>query len=54
MKVGDKVAEGQDIVVLEAMKMENSITTEYAGEVKAIFVQPGDTVPTDAVLVDVA
>ncbi len=54
VKVGDKVAEGQDIVVLEAMKMENSITTEYAGEVKAIFVQPGDTVPTDAVLVDVA
>ncbi len=54
VKVGDKVAEGQDIVVLDAMKMENSITTEYAGEVKAIFVQPGDTVPTDAVLVDVA
>ncbi len=54
VKVGDKVVEGQDVVVLEAMKMENSITTEFSGEVKAIFVQPGDTVPTDAVLVDVA
>ncbi len=54
VKVGDKVVEGQDVVVLEAMKMENSITTEFSGEVKAIFVQPGDTVPTDAVLVDIA
>ncbi len=54
VKVGDKVVEGQDVVVLEAMKMENSIATEFSGEVKAIFVQPGDTVPTDAVLVDVA
>ncbi len=54
VKVGDKVVEGQDVIVLEAMKMENSIATDYAGEVKAIFVQPGDTVPTDAVLVDVA
>ena len=54
VKVGDKVVEGQDVVVLEAMKMENPITTEFSGEVKAIFVQPGDTVPTDAVLVDVA
>ncbi len=54
VKVGDKVVEGQDVVVLEAMKMENSIATEFSGEVKAVFVQPGDTVPTDAVLVDVA
>ncbi len=54
VKVGDKVVEDQDVVVLEAMKMENSIATEFSGEVKAIFVQPGDTVPTDAVLVDVA
>ncbi|MDE6864825.1 MAG: acetyl-CoA carboxylase biotin carboxyl carrier protein subunit, partial [Alistipes sp.] len=54
VKEGDTVVEGQDIVVLEAMKMENSITTDYAGVVKAICVQPGDTVPTDAVLADIA
>ncbi|MDE7451075.1 MAG: biotin/lipoyl-binding protein, partial [Alistipes sp.] len=54
VKVGDTVVEGQDIVVLEAMKMENSITTDYAGVVKAVCVQPGDTVPTDAVLADIA
>ncbi|MDE6569168.1 MAG: biotin/lipoyl-binding protein [Alistipes sp.] len=54
VKEGDTVVEGQDIVVLEAMKMENSITTDYAGVVKAVCVQPGDTVPTDAVLADIA
>lgn len=54
VKEGDTVAEGQEIVVLEAMKMENSITTDYAGVVKAVCVQPGDTVPTDAVLADIA
>ena len=53
VKVGDQVAEGQDMVILEAMKMENAIATDYAGVVKAICVQPGDTVPTDAVLVEV-
>ncbi len=54
VKVGDKVTEGQEVVILEAMKMENSITTDYAGEVKAIFVEPGDTVPTDGPMIDVA
>ena len=53
VKVGDTVKVGQDIVVLEAMKMENSITTDYAGKVKQIFVEPGENVPTDAILIEV-
>ena len=36
VKVGDTVKAGQEIVVLEAMKMENSVTTDYAGTVKQI------------------
>ena len=51
--VGDTVAAGQTLVVLEAMKMENSITTDYAGKVTRILVEPGQTVPTDAVLVEI-
>ena len=51
--VGDSVSVGQTLVVLEAMKMENSITTDYAGTVKRILVGPGQTVPTDAVLVEI-
>lgn len=51
VKVGDKVAVGQDVVILEAMKMENNISTDYAGTVKQILVQEGDTVAADAALV---
>ncbi len=48
--VGDAVAAGQEVVVLEAMKMENSITSDYAGTVQAILVAEGENVATDAVL----
>jgi biotin carboxyl carrier protein len=51
VKVGDKVAVGQDVVILEAMKMENNVSTDYAGTVKQILVQEGDTVAADAKLV---
>ena len=53
VKVGDKVKANQEILILEAMKMENSITTDYAGTVKQILVEPGETVATDAVLVEI-
>ncbi|MDE7305215.1 MAG: acetyl-CoA carboxylase biotin carboxyl carrier protein subunit, partial [Alistipes sp.] len=53
VKVGDTVKADDEVVVLEAMKMENSITTDYAGKVKQILVEPGQTVPTDAVLVEI-
>lgn len=42
--VGDKVAVGQTLVVLEAMKMENNIDADRAGVVKQILVQPSATV----------
>lgn len=54
VKVGDKVAAGQEVAVLEAMKMENSITSDYAGTVVGIAVAEGDTVATDAVIITVA
>ena len=53
VKVGDRVKAGDEVLVLEAMKMENSITTDYAGEVKQIFVSEGQNVATDAPLVDI-
>ncbi|WP_418983144.1 biotin/lipoyl-containing protein [Alistipes sp.] len=42
--VGDKIAAGQTLVVLEAMKMENNIDADRAGVVKEILVQQGATV----------
>ncbi len=41
---GDVVAIGQGLVVLEAMKMENEIQAERAGEVKKVFVSAGQPV----------
>jgi len=51
-KVGDTVAEGDVVVILEAMKMENEITTGVAGTVKQIPVTEGQAVnPGDVLFV---
>ncbi|TVR26185.1 MAG: acetyl-CoA carboxylase biotin carboxylase subunit [Ilumatobacter sp.] len=44
VEVGQEVAVGQGIVVLEAMKMENQINAEKAGTITEIKVEPGATV----------
>ena len=44
VKEGDKVAEGDVVAVLEAMKMENDIHSPESGTVQEIFVDEGDTV----------
>ena len=51
VNVGDAVAKGQTVVVLEAMKMENNINADRDGKVTAIQVAKGDTVADGAVLV---
>ena len=53
VKVGDEVKVGQAVVVLEAMKMENSITSNYHGTVKQILVSSGDAVAANATLVEI-
>ncbi len=53
VQVGDKVQAGQEVVILEAMKMENSISTDYSGTVKQLLVGPGDTVSTNAPLLEI-
>jgi acetyl-CoA/propionyl-CoA carboxylase biotin carboxyl carrier protein len=50
VEVGAQVEVGQAILVLEAMKMENHINAERAGEVKEIRVSAGDSVGTGDVL----
>ena len=51
VNVGDTVAEGQVIVMLEAMKMEIEIKAETAGVVSAVNVKKGDMVESGSVLV---
>ena len=50
---GDQVAEGDKLVILEAMKMELAITAEEAGQVVALFCQQGQTVVAGQVLLAV-
>lgn len=49
--VGKKVREGDTLVVLEAMKMNNNLTAERDGRVKAILIEEGETVKENTPLV---
>ena len=53
VKPGDKVAKGQTVVILEAMKMENSIASDYAGTVKRLLVKEGSSVAADTPMVEI-
>ena len=50
--IGDPVAVGQPLVCVEAMKMEMWLHATAAGTVRAVHVQPKDTVAAGAVLVE--
>ena len=51
VEVGQEVTAGEGVVVLEAMKMENSINADRSGTVTEIKVEPGDTVGAGDVVV---
>ena len=51
VEVGQEVAEGDPVIVLEAMKMENNINADKAGSVKEVKVDPGDTVGAGDIVV---
>ena len=50
VKVGDTVSEGDVIVILEAMKLENEIMAPCSGKVVAINAHKGDVVNTGDIL----
>ncbi len=51
--VGDNVAEGQKLAVLEAMKMEHEINATIAGIVTAVNAAVGDQVPVNTLIVEI-
>ncbi len=53
VQVGDVVEEGQDVVILESMKMEIPVASQVGGVVKSIRVQEGDFVNEGDVLIEI-
>ena len=53
VKPGDAITKGQSVIILEAMKMENNIASDYAGTVKRIFVKQGASVQAGAKLIEI-
>lgn len=52
-EVGKMVSEGQEVCVIEAMKMQNSLVIGTTGTVKAVHCKVGQTVEEDQLLVEV-
>ena len=52
VKVGDEVKAGQDLAVVEAMKMENVLHAEHDGKVASIIAAVGDTLAVDQVILE--
>ena len=53
VKVGDQVEEGQDVVILESMKMEIPIAAESGGTVKEVKVNEGEFVNEGDIIIKV-
>ena len=51
LKEGQEVKAGQELVVIEAMKMENEIRASAAGKVEAVKVTEGQAVESGADLI---
>ena len=52
VKPGDKVKMGQNVLVYEAMKMENDLASDKEGTVKRVLVAENDVIGTDQPIIE--
>lgn len=53
VRPGDRVTAGTAVVLMEAMKMRNELSCEAGGMVRTVNVKPGDTVESQALLIEI-
>ena len=53
VKAGQAIKKGDVLLTMESMKMENNVTAEADGTVKAVYVEPGKNVMQDDKLIDI-
>lgn len=52
VKEGQTVEEGEVLLILQAMKMNNKLTAPFAGKIKKIYVNSGDKIPKDMLMIE--
>ena len=50
---GEKILKGDRVLVIEAMKMETTISAEKSGTIKKIYLKSGDNVETKDLLIEI-
>lgn len=52
VKPGQTVVDGQELCIIEAMKMQNIMKSEREGVIKSVNVKGGDTVTVDQLMIE--
>ncbi len=52
VKEGQAVEEGESLLILQAMKMNNQLTAHFSGKIKKICVNVGDKIPKGALMIE--
>ena len=52
VEAGQTVADGQELLVIEAMKMQNIIKSQAEGKIKKVNVKAGESVTVDQLLIE--
>lgn len=53
VKKGDKVSEGDSLMIFRAMKMNNNIVAPMDGKIKAVNVKKGENIPKNTVMIEI-
>lgn len=52
VKPGQEIQDGQEICVIEAMKMQNLIKSERVGKLKSVNIKPGETIDVNHTMIE--